>query len=98
MSGDSNRNGDPAEAPFAPSFKYFENRSCEYWPCHELERINCLFCFCPLYPADCGGNWTLTETGVKDCSACAVPHGAGGYEYVMKRLSRLSAEVGDEWL
>lgn len=90
----------PSAAAPAASHRFFENRACEYWPCHDLESINCLFCFCPLYPTDCGGNWTVTETGIKDCSACAVPHGAGGYDYVLGRLAadaRQSAE-GEEWL
>ena len=39
------------------SHSYFENRECEYYPCHGLDAVNCLFCFCPLYSiADCGGN------------------------------------------
>ena len=33
------------------SYRYFENRACKYYPCHEVENdeMNCLFCFCPLY-------------------------------------------------
>jgi len=69
------------------SCRFFENRGCEYWPCHRLERINCLFCFCPLYTLDCGGNWKLTDGGIKDCSDCLIPHGEGGYDYVIARLS-----------
>ncbi|MBQ1818177.1 MAG: hypothetical protein II124_06030, partial [Clostridia bacterium] len=31
------------------SCKYFQNRECEYFPCHEgadPEFFNCLFCYC----------------------------------------------------
>ena len=28
----------------------FENRECKYYPCHETDNINCLFCYCPLFP------------------------------------------------
>ena len=41
------------------SYRYFENRACKYYPCHEVENdeMNCLFCFCPLYEREhCPGN------------------------------------------
>ncbi|MBQ3009245.1 MAG: metal-binding protein, partial [Oscillospiraceae bacterium] len=32
------------------SFRFFENRDCEYYPCHKTDHpLNCLFCYCPLY-------------------------------------------------
>lgn len=46
---------------------------------------------------DCGGNWTLTDSGVKDCSSCTLPHGEGGYDYVIARLSG-PAGSGEEWV
>lgn len=70
-------------------YRFFENKECEYYPCHRLERINCLFCFCPLYPFDdCGGHYTRTKRGLKDCSDCALPHGPGGYDAIIERLKR----------
>lgn len=72
-------------------YKFFENKDCEYYPCHKAERINCLFCFCPLYSTDCGGNckWLYDRNGklIKDCSDCIIPHTNGGYEYVTGRLA-----------
>lgn len=73
------------------NYCYFENRDCAYYPCHEAEHINCLFCFCPLYHwEDCGGEWVMTskENGemVKDCSHCLLPHGENGYDYVLSKL------------
>ncbi len=70
---------------------YFENRDCAYYPCHDAEHINCLFCFCPLYErTDCGGNFRMLKkedgTKVKDCSACLLPHRKEGYDYVLKKL------------
>ncbi len=58
---------------------FFQNRDCEYFPCHEgadPENFNCLFCYCPLYALKdaCGGNFTYLENGVKDCSNCLRPH------------------------
>lgn len=73
-------------------FQRFTHANCEYFPCHKgiaAEEFNCLFCYCPLYPlgAECGGNVCMTESGVKDCSGCAKPHGRDGYEFIMARIS-----------
>ena len=73
------------------SSRYFENRDCEYYPCHETAHMNCLFCFCPLYLLpDCGGRfvWVKNRNGkaVKDCSHCVLPHPKEGYDYVLARL------------
>ena len=70
------------------SSSFFCNRECEFYPCHETSMtLNCLFCFCPLYSlTDCGGHFTFTDMGVKDCSKCLLPHQPGGYGFVIKRL------------
>ena len=64
----------------------FMNTDCEYYPCHDLRAINCLFCFCPLYRLDCGGDFRILPNGVKDCSNCTIPHGKDGYEIVIHKL------------
>ena len=47
-------------------YRWFTNRECEYYPCHEFAEINCLFCFCPLYFNDgCGGEYTILKSGIK---------------------------------
>lgn len=73
------------------SASYFQNKECEYFPCHkkgDSENFNCLFCYCPLYRVeDCGGNYSLTKEGVKDCSNCLLPHKAENYQYVVKKLA-----------
>ncbi len=72
------------------SSSYFCNRDCEYFPCHAIEGdedFNCLFCFCPLYAmTDCGGKYGYTETGIKDCSACLLPHRPGSYDYILRKI------------
>ena len=73
------------------SFSYFQNRECEYFPCHKVKddrSFNCLFCFCPLYALGdkCGGNCTYTENGSKDCSGCLIPHSAVGYDYILSKF------------
>ena len=76
---------------------FFANTACRWFPCHETqdpERFNCLFCFCPLYPLGeaCGGDFTYTPSGVKDCSACLLPHqGAEGNAFVLQRSDELAA-------
>ena len=70
---------------------FFANRSCKYFPCHkgaDPEDFNCLFCYCPLYALgpDCGGNFRLTKSGVKDCTGCLVPHRRENYEKIMEKL------------
>ena len=69
-------------------YAFFQNRACEYFPCHPTDRpedFNCLFCFCPLYHTDCGGNCTYHD-GVKDCSACTYPHEPAHYDEICARL------------
>lgn len=78
------------------NYKFFQNKRCEYYPCHEgLEdnQFNCLFCYCPLYALrdQCGGNFSYMASGIKNCSECLVPHGPGGYDHVMSKMSSLMA-------
>lgn len=77
------------------SYQYFQNRSCEYFPCHaeaDAENFNCLFCFCPLYALGerCGGAFAYTEDGVKDCSACLFPHRRENYEKICARFCEIA--------
>ncbi len=73
-------------------YKFFQNRQCEYFPCHEGadgEAFSCLFCYCPLYALGdkCGGSFTYTENGIKDCSACIKPHRRENYEKIMEKMT-----------
>lgn len=69
------------------SSEFFANKTCGYYPCHELGDINCLFCFCPLYgESDCKGYYIVMESGKKDCSQCLFPHHYNNYEHVVERL------------
>ncbi len=72
------------------NYDYFQNRDCPYFPCHKTaqDSFNCLFCYCPLYALGdkCGGNFTYTEQGIKDCSGCLLPHSPGGYAYVLSKF------------
>ena len=75
------------------SCRFFANRDCQFYPCHEnCAELNCLFCYCPLYALGdkCGGNFRYIEGGIKDCSNCLKTHGPGGYEYVIKMFPQIS--------
>jgi Zn-finger protein len=74
------------------SSKFFENKACEFYPCHNVRDLNCLFCFCPLYHLNCeqyGGNPIYLkgeENLIKECSMCILPHKPENYEMLMELL------------
>ena len=76
------------------NYKFFQNTQCEYFPCHknaDPETFSCLFCYCPLYALGdkCGGNFTYTHTGIKDCSGCLRPHRRECYEDIMTEMEQV---------
>lgn len=80
-------------------YAFFQNRSCEYFPCHPdvaEEDFNCLFCYCPLYALGeaCGGNFTYTDRGVKSCVNCSFPHRRENYAALLRRFPELNALAG----
>lgn len=79
-------------------YKFFQHTKCEFFPCHKTnkpEDFNCLFCYCPLYAMgrDCGGAFKYTEDGIKDCSACLIPHKRGNYDYMMNKIHEFYATL-----
>ena len=77
------------------SYRFFQNKDCEYFPCHKVSDscdFSCLFCYCPLYALGdrCGGNFTYTEKGIKDCGNCLIPHKPAGYDYVLSRFAQVA--------
>lgn len=75
-------------------YAFFQNRDCEYFPCHPTEHpenFNCLFCYCPLYALekDCGGCFQFTSDGIKDCSACLFPHERENYGEICRRFAEI---------
>ena len=75
---------------------FFRNVACSYFPCHEgvaPHEFNCMFCYCPLYalgPA-CGGTYTYTDAGIKDCSLCVRLHkGDEGARIVREQFPALA--------
>ena len=78
------------------SYRFFQNRECEFFPCHEVQdeaAFSCLFCYCPLYLDDnCIGSPEYIITGrgqrIKDCSSCLVVHSPEMYDKVIAHLRR----------
>ena len=75
---------------------FYQNRECEYFPCHktaETDNFSCLFCYCPLYALGdkCGGNFSYTETGIKDCTKCLIPHRRENYGKMMEKMGDVLA-------
>lgn len=73
------------------SYRYFENRECRYFPCHEeLDECNCLFCYCPMYARkDCPGKPGYLEKAgrkIKVCTDCTFPHLPENYDRIMEIL------------
>ena len=74
------------------SYKFFANKECIYYPCHKMpndSKMNCLFCYCPLYSLgkDCGGIFEYGGDGsLKMCMDCHLPHEAEYYDVIIKKL------------
>ena len=65
---------------------------CQHFPCHQgisVQEYRCNFCMCPLYDhPDCGGDVTILQNGIKDCSHCIRPHTKAGQESILMELKK----------
>ncbi len=88
------------------NFKCFTHTKCEFFPCHEVkdtEEFNCLFCYCPLYALGdkCGGNFSYTAKGVKNCKECNIPHKKQNYDLIMDKMSGIidiAKKPSEKWV
>jgi len=76
-------------------YSYFQNRECEYFPCHkhgDPENFSCLFCYCPLYALGdkCGGAFEYLEDGTKSCEKCLIPHKRENYGHIVERYTDIA--------
>lgn len=79
-------------------YRFFCNRDCEYFPCHETshpESFNCLFCYCPLYALGdrCGGNFRYLGNGIKSCEDCLLPHDPAAYDYIISKFPEIAEKT-----
>lgn len=73
---------------------FIQNRDCEYFPCHpgaDPATFSCLFCYCPLYVLGdrCGGSFSYTREGIKDCTGCLRPHCRENYAGICQQLAEV---------
>jgi Zn-finger protein len=65
------------------NYKFFQNKSCEYWMCHKginKDNFSCLFCYCPVF----------YHCALKDkipCERCIFPHRRNNYDRMMLEIS-----------
>ena len=79
------------------SSRFFENRECEYFPCHKgLEDFNCMFCYCPMYRLEqCPGNPAYKEkngTTIKVCTNCTFPHKPENHAKIVEILRKMNCQ------
>lgn len=83
------------------NYKGFQNKACEFWPCHpeeEMDGMGCLSCYCPLYFLTCPGKYTRLPDGRKDCSQCTLVHSKGGWEIVQQYMFSKDAPKADKFI
>ena len=71
--------------------KFFQNRDCEYWMCHEgvdEDTFSCLFCYCPWF-YHCGSK-ELTP-----CETCTVPHHGDSYDMIIRGIKAIRGSLND---
>jgi Zn-finger protein len=86
------------------NYSFFQHRECECFPCHktdDIEDFNCLFCYCPLYTLGdkCGGDFIYTQSGIKNCVNCSVPHKRENYGLIISKyplIAKLAAKKQEE--
>ena len=79
-------------------YDFFQHKTCEYFPCHpgaDTDTFSCIFCYCPLYALGdkCGGDFTYTNDGFKDCTFCLRPHKRENYTSICKQLQKVMEMV-----
>ena len=77
-------------------YSFFAHRECEFFTCNpgaDPDRFNCLFCYCPLYclGKNCGGNFTVLETGSRIAAAVCFP-------ISLKITRRSTAGIRRSWI
>jgi len=71
-------------------YKFFENDLCEYYQCHKnIERINCMYCFCPLFNTK-----ECVSKKKNDCENCTFPHKEENYSAMIDKLKKLYGGKG----
>jgi precorrin-3B C17-methyltransferase len=69
-------------------------KSCKKYPCHQLENMQCDFCYCPLYPcydSRVGGKMIRNSEGKEewDCSDCEIFHKKGNVSLIIEIMKNI---------
>jgi|WetSurSiteA1Bulk_404760.scaffolds.fasta_scaffold106620_1 Zn-finger protein len=95
---DKNIKGKKGEDEY--SHRFYQNKNCEFYPCHkgvDDKEFSCLHCYCPLMcQDDCigiqSGYGKLIEGTngklIKDCSGCTIPHEKKNYDLMMNEITK----------
>jgi hypothetical protein len=68
-------------------YSFFQHRECEFFPCHQDNNQNCLFCYCPLFNTEeCV---KLDVNNINKCCYCKFPHIKNNYNKIIKKLKVL---------
>ncbi len=75
-------------------YDFFQNRLCEYYPCHpgaDPETFSCLFCYCPsmLWAIAAAATFTTPPNGIKDCTHCLRPHIRENYSKILEKMPEI---------
>jgi group I intron endonuclease len=65
------------------SYKYYSNFYCYAYPCHKLDIINCITCYCPYY-----GRTKFCDS--KHCHTCTWPHKPDNYDDIIIVLEKIN--------
>lgn len=63
------------------SYSFFSNYLCKFYPCHNVNQNNCLFCYCPLF-----FNCNERNYEGKKCEECYYPHMRSNYNKIIRKL------------
>jgi threonine-phosphate decarboxylase len=77
------------------------DRNCKYYPCHDLNELDCTFCFCPFYPCcdtRTGGEMVTTKNGGKvwGCKNCTWIHKPEVARKILNEILKLNVNKIEE--
>lgn len=73
---------------------------CQYYPCHNFERQNCSFCYCPLYPcmdSEFGHSITTPNGELWSCMDCRFIHEPEVASHLLKNPEAGICELKAVW-
>ncbi|MDR0911240.1 MAG: cobalt-precorrin-3B C(17)-methyltransferase [Methanobrevibacter sp.] len=74
------------------------NKTCQYYPCHDMNNQQCDFCFCPFYPCadgSTGGKWIKNSKNesIWSCEDCSWVHEENTVKCIKNKIYNILTEV-----